>query len=56
MDERLVERFADEIQARGYDAWWEAEEVWEEIGEVLVAEGFDAEAVEAYIAEMAADI
>ena len=53
MEERLEARFAEEMEARGFGAWWEAEAVWDEIGEVLVAEGFNADMVEDYIAEMA---
>lgn len=57
MDEEMMEEvFAEMCEALGYGAWYECEDAWEEMEEIMVGMGFDEEMVSAFFSEMAWDL
>ena len=53
----MIERmFAEMVNALGYNAWYECEEEWEGMAEVMVAAGIDEDEVTLFFSEMAMDL
>ena len=52
----MIDRFAEMMEADGFEAWWACEEKWDEYEDQLLKEGFDKEMVEDFFTEMAWDI
>jgi len=48
--------FAEMCMALGYGAWYEAEEAWDDMAEVMIEAGIDADEVEEFFSEMSADL
>lgn len=55
-EEKMEIRFAEMMEADGFEAWWACEEKWDEYEAQLLKEGFDKEMVENLFNEMAWDI
>jgi len=55
-EEMVVVRFAEMMEADGYNAWYECEEAWEGYKDRMIEEGLDEEAVFNVFNEMAMDL
>jgi len=50
----VVEMMFDEMaSALGYDAWYETEELWDGMAEVMVSAGLDEKEVNSFFSDMA---
>ena len=45
--------FAEMVDALGYDAWYECEEDWEAMADIMVQAGLDEDEVAEFFSEMA---
>lgn len=48
--------FIEMCEALGYDTWYEAEEAWEDMAEIMIEAGMDADEVEEFFDEMTEDL
>lgn len=48
--------FIEMCEALGYATWYEAEEAWEDMAEIMIEAGMDADEVEEFFDEMAEDL
>ena len=53
MMEMVEMMFAEMAGALGYEAWYECEEDWEAMAEIMIQSGMDEEEVTTFFSEMA---
>lgn len=56
MMEMIEMMFSEMVSALGYDAWYECEDEWEGMEDVMVLAGLDATTVREFFAEMETDL
>ena len=56
MAEMIEMVFAEMLVALGYSAWYEAEEAWDDMAEIMLQMGLDSAEVEEFFEEMAWDL
>jgi len=40
----------------GFDCWWDTEELWDDIAEIMISAGLDKEEVENFFSELAEEL
>lgn len=56
MMEMIEMMFSEMVTALGYSTWYECEDEWEGMEDVMVLAGFDTDEVRDFFAEMEADL